>query len=159
LVYLLITLLAFYVLQTTRFRAVAGGAGARLQPSWLYTSAFVTVSVGLGVALLIAALQGVLTLLLNGVVCPQCFKRGLERVAVRSFGPRYFRCPSCGSRLKRNSFAVWESVTSPEEGTLFDPAQRESSFVIDPWDEEEIGLGVKSIDSLLRNHRRRKHSN
>jgi hypothetical protein len=110
----------------------------------------------LAVAGVIALVQSIVMPMVKGIGCPKCSEATLERVSVQSFGARYFQCSACRGRFKRSSFSAWEEVTDPDEAALFDPAERDDSFEIERWSEDDASPGVKSIDSLVRNQRRRK---
>jgi hypothetical protein len=146
LIYLLFGVVLLYLVQTVLLKS---------QPSLLNIALPLALLGWLGIAFAVALVQGVVVPILSGVACPKCSKPALERVAVRSFGPRYFRCGACGSRVKRVSFGRWEEVIDPAEAAIFDPVKAERVLEVDTWAEEDAGMGAKSIDSLVRNKRRR----
>jgi hypothetical protein len=149
LIWMLLVTLGFYALEA----AVLGS-----NPNSLTIGVPLALLGWLSLMLLIAFVQGIAIPSLAGIGCPICSQLTVERVAVQSFGPRYFRCKSCGGRLKRSLFGSWEQVTEATELALYEPAVRESPFDRDVWAEEDAGLGAKSIDWLVRNQRGRKHS-
>jgi hypothetical protein len=146
LIWLLFTVLGLYVLQATIFRPHAA----------LFTVVPLALLGWFAVAGVIVALQRIVIPMVKGIGCPKCSEATLQRVSVQSFGARYFECSSCRGRFKRTSFGGWEVVNDREEAALFDPSAHDRSLEIERWSDEDTGVGAKSIDSLVRNQRRRK---
>jgi hypothetical protein len=75
-------------------------------------------------------------LILHGftsIRCPACGAWGLERVAIRSFGFRYFRCRTCETRCKRSLIGLWYDASGKSDVAMF--ARMHSP---DPWGDGPI---------------------
>jgi hypothetical protein len=147
LIWLLLALLGLYLLQTFVF-------------NWRLATISIVVPLAIlvwgSVMLVISALQHVVLPMVKGIGCPRCSESTLERLGVQSFGHRYFRCTACGHWFKRATFGSWEEVKDPAELAQFDRAGRAESFEIEPWSEDDVALGAKSIDRLVKSQRQRK---
>jgi hypothetical protein len=80
----------------------------------------------------------------------------MARIAVVSFGPRFYRCTSCGARRKRRTFGQWEAAKGPADNQHYDPRKSGSSWVFEPELDDGESHGFKAIDSLVRNQRHRR---
>jgi hypothetical protein len=77
----------------------------------------------------------------------------MSRERVVSFGPRIFRCHLCERRWHHLAFAGWVDVT---ETFGIGPQKVRGPIPDELWrDVSDDPLGSKSIDSLVRNQRRR----
>jgi hypothetical protein len=95
--------------------------------------------------------------------CPGCGVRGLERRGLVSFGERFYLCPRCGVRCRRNFLGFqgmffWRDASGPEFEALYEKPREE-----DPWnappgleDEDEIGIFSKTHMNLVRSKRQRR---
>ena len=92
----------------------------------------------------------------TGRTCPGCGEDRMRRVALSTFGLRYFRCNRCKARWKRGILNPWESTNSPEEAVLFARKVAEDPWTLPPGlsDEDEV-VWSKTHTSLLRNKQRR----
>ncbi|HEV3166580.1 MAG TPA: hypothetical protein VGZ22_21325 [Isosphaeraceae bacterium] len=93
--------------------------------------------------------------LVVGAECPGCGGKEFARIAVESFGPRYYRCQECGLRCKRSWLGHWQEVKATTEDTHYLPKRPKISLELDPWEEQDVSVGAKAIDSLVRSQRRR----
>jgi hypothetical protein len=58
--------------------------------------------------------------LVQGVRCPRCSETALLRVAVESFGHRFYRCEWCGQRCKRSSIdSPWLDASGKADADLY----------------------------------------
>jgi hypothetical protein len=103
--------------------------------------------------------------LIFGVPCPGCGGRKLERRNVEAFGERFFLCPDCGVRCRRNIFGMfgpffWKDASAPE----FD-VHYQKPVVEDPWnappglEDEDETVTSKTHANLVRNKRLRRPEN
>jgi hypothetical protein len=102
----------------------------------------------------------------NGIVCPGCGKRGLERRSILSFGERFFLCPDCGVRCRRSfllgliGIAAWEDASAQEFDVYYEKPKAE-----DPWnsppglEDEDESFSSKTHANLVRNKRLRSPEN
>ena len=99
----------------------------------------------------------VVSLLTCGTTCPRCGMGDVHRVAVISFGPRYYRCGACQARLKRDAGGALLPAKGPEDALAFLPATAVSppglEPVADPVADAEHGW--RSLDALVSNQRHR----
>jgi hypothetical protein len=64
--------------------------------------------------------RGVLEPLFRGVQCPTCREWSLKRVAVLSFGYRFYRCDSCGQRCKRTDHeSPWIDASAMQDDDMY----------------------------------------
>jgi hypothetical protein len=83
---------------------------------------FVVGSVSGMIVLPIAFYKGVLVPLVRGVQCPTCREWGLVRVALISFGYRFYRCDSCGQRCKRHDYeSPWIDASGIADDDMYKP--------------------------------------
>jgi hypothetical protein len=83
----------------------------------------------LGAGFLTASIQmpisfykGVLIPLIRGIQCPSCGEWALVRVACISFGPRFYKCESCGQRCKRSDReAPWLDSSGKDDDDMYKP--------------------------------------
>ncbi len=94
-----------------------------------------------------------------GLACPHCGRPTMGRRAVASFGPRYFRCESCGLRCKRRTFGAWEDASGPEDDAKFRKRPDEDPWTAPPGMEDEDLIYSKTHVNLVSNKRRRRPDN
>jgi hypothetical protein len=93
---------------------------------------------------------------LGGPSCPVCGERKLGRVAVVSFGPRFYRCTACGARCKIAFLSGHlREVKSALDLSRFEPKAQLGPWDVEEWDDPDGPQDVKTIASLVRNQRRR----
>jgi hypothetical protein len=64
--------------------------------------------------------RGVVEPLFRGVQCPTCREWSLTRVAVLSFGHRFYRCDSCGQRCKRiDRESPWIDASAIQDDDMY----------------------------------------
>ncbi len=102
--------------------------------------------------------------LVAGHRCPTCDKRGLERRAVLSFGERFYLCPSCGTRCRRNLIGlfgmfIWSDASGPEYDLLYQKPPEEDPWNAPPGLEDEDYVYSKTHVNLVRNKRQRHPEN
>lgn len=134
---------------------VAVGVGQR--PDWaLYVAVLMLVAVPVGLSYAVLNGEG-LTAIFRGPSCPACAARALARVAVVSFGPRYYRCTVCGAHWKRWFLTVdLEEAKESRDHERLSRRSKENPWMFDTSDDEgQIGLGSKTIDELVASQRRR----
>src|SRR5579864_5683475 len=108
------------------------------------------------VAIYLAIYPEVLLPLTRPLRCPSCSKWSLERVAIVSFGPRLFRCSSCGAGYKRAFLGgFWRAVESSQDDAVHESTGQAESPKFEPWSAGDERPGSANIDSLVRNHRQR----
>ena len=56
----------------------------------------------------------------NGIPCPVCRHRGLQRKAITSFGHRFYLCNECGARCQRGMFAMSNDDWTDASDARFD---------------------------------------
>ena len=93
-----------------------------------------------------------------GVTCPNCLQTTLARVAMYSFGYRYYRCKTCGWRCKRRPWTTWEDVGDPEDDSYYQPKDIGGPPGLVPRREEDEAFWDGTTGALLRNQRSRKTS-
>ena len=126
----------------------AGLQGARLVSGGLFVLVFVFL-------VPIAVVRDIILPMVRGVECPACGDWGLQRVSVVPFGSRYYRCSACGLRCKRDMLSTWRAVKGPADEAHYHPKNDEARFEVEPWNEDDVQAGSKTIDALVRNQRRR----
>ncbi len=94
-----------------------------------------------------------------GLGCPNCRRPTLERRALASFGPRFYRCASCGVRLRRVAFGTWEDASGPIHDAKFARKAGEDPWTAPPGLEDEDLIYSKTHVNLVRNKRRRQPEN
>jgi hypothetical protein len=113
-----------------------------------------------GTLLLVAGAIGALELFLLvrfvlelafGVRCPKCSRGTLVCVTVLSFGDRYFRCPECGGRSKRNFWTVWREVKGPVDDSYYLPPVESGPPLLTPETDADYWQGTTG--SLLQHQR------
>jgi hypothetical protein len=91
-----------------------------------------------------------------GVTCPNCFHGTLARVAMHSFGYRYYCCKTCGWRFNRRPWATWEDVFEPEDGVYYRSKDVGGPPGLVPGRDEDEAFWKGTTGALLRSQRRRK---
>jgi predicted RNA-binding Zn-ribbon protein involved in translation (DUF1610 family) len=91
-----------------------------------------------------------------GVTCPNCLQTTLARVAMHSFGYRYYRCKTCGWRCKRRPWTTWEDVFDPEDDAYFQPKDIGGPPGLVPRRQEDETFWKGTTGALLRSQRSRK---
>jgi hypothetical protein len=72
--------------------------------------------------------KGLLVRMIRGVQCPACQRWALARVAVISFGPRFYECVHCGRRCKQFSAEEpWLDASSKEDDEIYRPTALSAS--------------------------------
>src|SRR5262249_5830479 len=94
--------------------------------------------------------------LTRGMRCPACGAWTLQRVAVSSFGPRYYRCSQCQARYKRDALGPGLVEAEKEDDPFYQPKERGDPWDIESAPDDDEQHGSKTIDSLVSNQRRRK---
>jgi hypothetical protein len=96
--------------------------------------------------------------LIMGARCDRCYQGILRRVAVYSFGYRFYRCEACGARYKRGVLGFWHDASAQRD----DGAYRRA-IEFDPWSSgpellqsDEAFSGTHG--TLLANKQRRAHA-
>ena len=91
-----------------------------------------------------------------GTLCPSCGDGKMKRVAISTFGYRYFRCDHCRARWKKGPFRLWESAETEEDAPRF-----ARKVVEDPWtlppgmtDDDEVVWSKTHTNLLMSKHRR-----
>lgn len=90
-----------------------------------------------------------------GVSCPNCVAPALARVAMQSFGYRYYRCTTCGSRCKRRPWMTWEDASEPEDDAFYQLKTDAGPPGLVPGRDDETSW-QGSTGALLRSQRSRK---
>lgn len=137
--------------------AIGAAAGVGSRPgAAIYVALLLLLALPMALCYAVMSGEG-LGVFFRGASCPDCGERALARVAVVSFGPRFYRCTSCGARWKRHFLvADLEQAKGPRDDQRF--TNREKG---NPWmfavseDEKQAGVGSKTIDHLVSNQRRR----
>jgi predicted RNA-binding Zn-ribbon protein involved in translation (DUF1610 family) len=138
--------------------AVTMRAGTTLGPQGLQVLQNLSVLSGLALgALVVLLIVHSLVENLFGVTCPNCFQATLVRVALHSFGYRYYRCKTCGWRCKRRPWTTWEDVFDPEDDVFYLAKDVGGPPGLVPGhDDEDEAFWTGTTGALLRNQRGRK---
>jgi predicted RNA-binding Zn-ribbon protein involved in translation (DUF1610 family) len=91
-----------------------------------------------------------------GVSCPNCNELNLARVAMSSFGYRYYRCSSCGWRCKRRPLTTWEDACGPEDDEHYRRKAIGGPPGLVPRRDEDDAYWKGTTGALLQNQRGRK---
>lgn len=85
-----------------------------------------------------------------GSRCPQCSKGSIGLVKAIPFGPRYYRCLSCGAKLKRSDGAVsWQSCR-PDEDHFFQGSPRVATWSDGPVRAQPKAPETRTVGGLLK---------
>jgi predicted RNA-binding Zn-ribbon protein involved in translation (DUF1610 family) len=135
---------------TMRTGSILGPQGAQSLRSLTTLAAF---AVG-GLVILLTGHSLVESLF--GVACPNCFQATLGRVAMHSFGYRYYRCKTCGWRCKRRPWTTWEDVYEPEDDVYYRPKDVGGPPGLVPGRDEDEAYWEGTTAALLLSQRGRK---
>jgi hypothetical protein len=86
--------------------------------------------------------------------CPSCGGWTMGRVAIHSFGDRFYRCGKCGIRARRVAYA-WEDASAPEFDKYYARKRPENPWTAPPGMEDEDLVYSKTHVNLLLSKKRR----
>jgi hypothetical protein len=102
-------------------------------------------------AIVVAAIMGVSEGYL-GRLCPSCGQGRMQRVALSTFGYRFFKCDHCRARWKRGWSGIWLPVESEADLARYARKTDEDPWTLPPgMAEEEKVVWSKTHTRLLRN--------